>query len=184
MSVLKLKVTTKRPVSYLTQNFQTAGGSRAIAERVKQYVERVYTGGELAQDSSTPPQIVITVQNDETQATGIFTLTSVVATDAVLINGVTFTGVVSGAGANQFNIGFNDDATASGLAAAINASVSALVDGYVTASASTNVVTVTSDFYGPAGNTTTIASADGTIVAATARLEGGASDPSELTLNF
>ncbi len=184
MSVLNLKLTTKRPVSYLTQNFQTAGGKWQIAERVKQYLERIYTGNELAQDTSTPPQIQITVQNDTSQATGTFTLTSVIATDAVSINGVTFTGVVSGAGANQFNIGFSDAATASGLAASINASVSALVDGYVTASSALTVVTITSDFYGPAGNQTTIASADGTIVASVTRLEGGAVDPNTTTLNF
>jgi len=184
MSVLKLKVTSARPDSYIEQNFQTAGGNRQIAERIKQYVERVYTGNELAESASAAPQINIVCQGNEVQASGTFTLTSVVATDAISINGVTFTAVASGATGNQFNVGVSDTATATNLAAAINASVTALVDNYVTASSSGTVVTVTSAFYGLAGNQTLIASADGTIVASGARLTGGAEDAGALTLSF
>lgn len=184
MSVLKLKITTKRPVAYLTSTFQVATGARAIAERLKQYIERVASGNELAQDTSVPPQIIVTVQNDEVRATGTFTLNTVIATDAVSVNGVTFTAVASGATGNQFNVGVSDTATATNLAAAINASVTALVAGYVTASSALTVVTVTSAFYGLAGNQTLIASADGTIVASGTNLTGGAADTGEKTLNF
>lgn len=184
MSVLKLKVTTGRPDSYIQQNFQAAGGGRQIAERIKQYVERVFTGNELAQGASAPPSINVVCQGNEVQASGTFTLTTVIATDAVSVNGVTFTAVASGATGNQFNVGADDTETAANLAAAINASVTALVAGYVTASSALTVVTVTSAFYGLSGNQTLIASADSTIVASGARLTGGAVDAGALTLNF
>jgi phage tail sheath gpL-like len=184
MSVLKLRVVTKRPDGWLESNLQTAGGSRAIAERIKQYIERVYTGGELAEDSSTPPSINVRIEGEETQASGTFTLDTVIATDAVSINGVSFTAVASGATGNQFNVGADDTETAENLAAAINASATALVSGYVTASSAAEVVTVTSVFYGLAGNAITIESADATITASGARLEGGAEDAGALTLSF
>lgn len=184
MAVLKLKLTTARPTAYLTSTFQTAGGKRAIAERIKQYLERIYTGNELAQSTSVSPQIVVTVQNDEVRASGTFTLATVIATDAVKVNGVTFTCVASGAGANEFNVGLTDTATAANLAASINASVTTLVAGYVTASSALAVVTVTSAFYGLSGNQTLIESLDGTITASGARLTAGAADAGELTLNF
>lgn len=107
------------------------------------------------------------------KATGTFTLDTVIATDAVSINGVTFTGVASGATGNQFNIGADDTATAVNLAAAINASVTALVTGVVTATSATTVVTVTAVVPGVGGNVIAIASADSTIVASAAHLTGG-----------
>lgn len=164
--------------------FQVPGGTHEIARRVLNYVESVQSGNQLAYSASVPPQIRIENQGSMVAASGTFTLTSVIATDAVSINGVTFTAVASGAGANQFNVGATDADTAVNLAAAINASVSALVSGYVTASAALTVVTVTSAFYGLAGNQTLIASADATIVASGARLAGGAADAAALSLNF
>lgn len=107
------------------------------------------------------------------QATGTFLLDTVIATDAVSINGVAFTAVNSGAGANQFNVGVSDAATATNLAASINASVTALVTGVVTASASAETVTVTAVSPGTSGNLITISSADATITASGARLTGG-----------
>jgi phage tail sheath gpL-like len=185
MSVLKLKVTTARPDSYIEQNFQTAGGNRQIAERIKQYVERVYTGNELAESASAAPQINIVCQGNEVQASGTLTGTSVVATDKVTINGVDFTCVASGATGNQFNVGASDTLTMAALAAAINASVTAKIDGYVTASAAANVVTVTAVAYGLSGNMFTLTSADATIVASgSGFLTGGAEDAGALTLSF
>lgn len=185
MSVLKLALTSQRPVSYLEQNFQTAGGSRAIAERIKQYLERIATGHELAESSSAPPAINIQIQDEQVRASGTLTLTAVIATDAIAINGVTFTAVASGATGNQFNVGADDAATAVNLAAAINASATAKVSGYVTASAALTVVTVQAVAYGLAGNMFTLTSADATIVASgSGFLTGGAEDSGALTLNF
>lgn len=185
MSVLNLKLTTGRPNSYLTQNFETAGGARQIAQRIENYLTSLYTGSEGAQVSpASPPSIAISVQGNEVAASGTFTLTSVIATDACSVNSVTFTCVANGATANQFNVGLDDTATAVNLAAAINASVTALVTGVVRATASTNVVTITSAFYGLAGNQTAIATADSTIVVSGARLTGGAVDATAQTLTF
>lgn len=184
MSVLKLAITSGRPDEYLESNFETAGGKNSIAQRIVNYIQSLTTGSELAAGAGSPPSIAISVQGNEAQATSTFTLASVVATDACSINGVTFTAVASGATGNQFNVGADDTETAVNLAAAINASVTALVSGYVSASSSAAVVTVTSAFYGTAGNMTTIASADATITVPGARLTGGTADATAQTLSF
>jgi phage tail sheath gpL-like len=188
MAVLKLKVSTARPVAYLTSTFQTAGGNRAIAQRLEQYLMRVASGNELALSASVPPQIVVDVQDNEVQASGTITFSAAAsANDTVLINGVTFTAKASGAGANEFNVGASATASAANLAAAINASVTALVSGYVTATSALGVLTVKSAFYGKAGNQCTIAEGvdSGNVMTVSgARLTGGAADAGELTLNF
>lgn len=125
----------------------------------------------------------VLVDGDTTAATGTFTLDTVIATDAVSINGVTFTCVASGATGNQFNVGASDTDTATALAAAINASSSALVSEHVTASSSAAVVTITALYGGTPGNAITIASADGTITASGARLTGGA-DGTEASYSY
>jgi hypothetical protein len=89
-------------------------------------------------------------------ASGTATLLSVVSGNKLTINGVDFTAVTSPAvpGANEF-LTDTDNATATNLAAAINASVSVGVAGVVTAVPSTNVVTITADTAGAAGNAIT-----------------------------
>ena len=66
------------------------------------------------------------------------TLTSVIATDEVVVGTTTFTCVASGATGNQFNLGLNDTATAVNLAAKIDALPN------ITATSDADVVTVTS----------------------------------------
>lgn len=106
------------------------------------------------------------------QASGTITLSSHVATDTVTVNGVTFTCVASGATGNQYNVGGTDALTADALAAAINASVTALVSGYVTATSASGVVTVTAVQPGLSGNMFTLAiSAHGSVSGA--KLTGG-----------
>ncbi len=189
MSVLKLKIYSARPTTSLTQDFETAGGNHSIANRITNYLTSLQTGTELAMSSTYPPSINISIQENEVQASGSFILDTVIATDAVKVNGVTFTAVASGATGNQFNVGLSDVLTAANLAGAINASVTALVSGYVTATSAaglttTGVTTVTSAFYGLAGNQTLIESLDSTIVASGALLTGGAADATAQTLNF
>lgn len=128
-------------------------------------------------------QMSIQVGLGGVKATGTFTLTTAIATDAISINGVTFTCVASGATGNQFNLGADDDGDAANLAAAINASVTALVANVVTATSAANVVTITAKRAGLLGNAITIASADATIVASGARLTGGLDGDTE-TLNL
>ena len=183
MAILKLKVTSSQSKLEL-QKLQVAGGKHEISRRILNFISSVQTGNQGAMSDTLPPSYVVTVQEAEVAASGTFTLTTVIATDAVSVNGVTFTAVASGAAANEFNVGASDTLTAASLAASINASVTALIPGYVTAASSGAVVTVTSAFFGLAGNQTLIASADGTIVASGARLTAGAADAGALTLNF
>ncbi len=189
MSVLKLALSTARDTDTLTTTFETVGGNRAIGTRIVNYVTSLITGTEGAMSSSVPPQIAISIQENEVAASGTLIFDTVIATDAFSINGVTFTCVASGATGNQFNIGGTDVLTAASAAAAINASVTALVAGYVTATSAaglttTGVVTVTSSFYGLAGNQALLASADSTIAASGAHLAGGAVDATAQTLQF
>ncbi len=165
---------------------QTVTGKHEALRKVLNFVESVGSGNQLAYDRAggIAPSVLIENQASAVRASGTFTLTTVVATNACSINGVSFTCVASGAGVNQFNVGASDTLTAVNLAAAINASATALVSGYVTAAAVGTVVTVSSTDYGIMGNQTLIASAAGTIVASGAKLTGGLADAAALTLNF
>jgi hypothetical protein len=187
MGVLNLKITSRRPSSYFTSNFQRVGSPKSVASSLAAYIESLSTGTELAQGAGQPPSIVISVQGNETSASATVTFSDVATIgDTVIINGVTFTAAAAAA-ANVFAIGATATASAAGLAAAINASVTALVSGYVTATSALGVTTVTSALPGTAGNQTTIAEGvdDGGVIAvSSARLVGGAVDASALTLNF
>jgi hypothetical protein len=75
----------------------------------------------------------------------------------------------------DFHAQFNND-TATALAAAVNASTTAIVNKHVTAAASSAAVTLTATIPGHAGNAVTIATSNGTRLAITgslARLAGG-----------
>jgi phage tail sheath gpL-like len=99
----------------------------------------------------------VKVQRAAVRATGTVTFTGApTAADTVTINGVAFTARASGAVANEFNIGGTVTLTAAALAAAINASVTAKIAGYVTATSLAGVVTVTATEPGLAGNVFTI----------------------------
>lgn len=181
MAKLNLLINTAQTKETLRQEFERSTSSKyATVQSMAQFLESIVSGGQMG----GPPSVVSSIEDYAVRASGTFTLTSVVATDAISINGVTFTAVASGATGNQFNVGVSDTLTAVNLAAAINASVTALVSGYVTATSATNVVTVSSTNYGIYGNQTLIASADGTIVASGARLTGGAADASAKTYTF
>lgn len=106
------------------------------------------------------------------QASGTVTLATHLATHTVTVNGVVFTCMASGATGNQYNVGASDTLTAVELAAAINASATALVSGYVTATSAAAVVTVSSVIPGVSANMFTLAiSAGGTVSGA--KLTGG-----------
>lgn len=184
MGVLELKISTLRDNASLKQAFETPGGKHEITNRITNFLTSVQAGNELAGGVGSPPSIAISIQGNGTRASGTLTLTTVIAANNFGINGVAFTGVASGATANQFNIGVSDTLTAVNIAAAVNASVSALVQGYVTATSAANVVTISSVFYSVSGNQTLLSSASGTIVASGAKLTGGAADASAQTLSF
>lgn len=185
MGQLNLQIATRRDDATLKAAFETPGTicKSSIAQKIVNFITGLSTGSELG-PSGSAPSIAVSVEGQATAASGTFTLASVVATDVCSINGVNFTCVASGATGNQFNVGADDDETATNLAAAINASVTALVTGVVTASASGDVVTVTAVQKGLVGNSIAIASADATITVSGARLTGGAADPYAITLSF
>jgi phage tail sheath gpL-like len=111
------------------------------------------------------------------KATGTITFSAAgAANDTILVNGVTFTARASGATGNQWNVGASATASAAALAAAINASSTALVQNYVVASAASGVVTITAYDPGKTGNCITIAEGVDSTSAMTvsgARLTGG-----------
>jgi len=188
MGVLNLVVTTARPDNYLTSTFETAGDKHAIAQRIVNYLQSLQTGSELA-SGTTAPSIAISVQGNAVRAAGTITFSgNLSANDTILINGVTFTAVASGATGNQFNIGASAALTIVAAAAAINASATALVSSQVSAAAtSATVLTITSLFYGVAGNQCTIAEgvdAGNVMTVSGARLTAGAADATAQTLAF
>jgi phage tail sheath gpL-like len=81
----------------------------------------------------------------------------------------------------DFDVGVDDDATATNLAAAINED--ALLSTFMEAEAAAAVVTMTALEAGTMGNAITISSADATIVASGTHLEDG-SNGTEKTFDF
>lgn len=184
MGTLRLTVESSMSADTLEQNYQRSTSSaKAVMESLSDLFSKINSGN-IYGGGTNPPSVQSVVVDNAVAASGTFTLDTVIATDAISINGVTFTCVASGATGNQFNVGADDDETAENLAAAINASVTALVAGYVTASSAAEVVTVTAVETGLSGNAITIASADATIVASGARLTGGAVDTGLKTYTF
>jgi len=171
MATLNITVASGRTSDQL-QKLQVAGGKHSQVRNLLNYLHSVTSGCEAAVDASTPRSMIVEVQDSKVKASGTLTLASVIATNTAIINGVTFTAVAAGATGNQFNVGGTDTITAANLAAAINASVTALVAGYVTATSAAAVVTVSSAFYGLAGNQTTIAGGGATVTASGARFDG------------
>lgn len=127
-----------------------------------------------------------------TSALGVVTLRAVAsgtAGNAIVLTSSDGTDLaVSGAGtltngtavaANEFDMSFITDIntnTAAALAAAINASASALISGQCTATSSSAVVTITAKVPGVTGNAQTLATSNGTRLAITgggSRLTGG-----------
>ncbi|HEY9661950.1 MAG TPA: hypothetical protein V6C65_26135 [Allocoleopsis sp.] len=110
--------------------------------------------------------------SDPVAASGTFTLTSAIATDAVTVGAVTLTASSSPANENQWEIdGASDTLDAASLAAAINAH--SVLSKVVAATSAANVVTVTALQKGVVGNQIPFSSADATIVASASFLAGG-----------
>lgn len=101
-----------------------------------------------------------------------FTCGAVAATNTAVVNGTTFTAVASGATANQFNVGADAAESARNLAASINASTTAGIDGCVFAVANAAVVTVYAMNGGTHMNAVTT-TATGNITAGGATMAGG-----------
>jgi hypothetical protein len=188
MGQLNLAISTRRDDDTLKAMFETPGTSpkHETAQRLINFLSSVTTGTELG-PSGSAPSVAISIEGQAVAASGTFILDTVIATDAISINGVSFTCVASGATGNQFNVGLDDEETAANMAASINASSTALVNTQVTAAVTDDdpvTVTITAVTKGYAGNAVTIASSDATITASGARLTLGAPDATAKTLSF
>jgi phage tail sheath gpL-like len=103
-------------------------------------------------------------------AAGTLTLTAVVNNDTCVVGTQTFTAKTSPSGANQYAVGMSDTATATNLAAAINAHTA--LSGALTATAALTVVTVTAKDRGSIGNMVTL-TGSAHIAASASTLVGG-----------
>lgn len=114
---------------------------------------------------------IVVDEDDGVAASGTLTCTSVIATDACSVAGVTFTAVANGATPTdvQFKIGTSDATCAANLAAAITAKL----PNVVVATSALGVVTVTAAVKGLIGNQIPLTTSDSTIVVSGALLTGG-----------
>ncbi len=99
-----------------------------------------------------------------TFATGTCTLTAVAATDTCTINGLIYLAVSGAVVEGEFDIDGDDDADAVDLARAINVDTRSGTSGDISATSTNNVVTVTTDVAGTAGNAITLTTQDAQIV--------------------
>lgn len=127
-----------------------------------------------ANDTVTINGTVLT--SKQQRATGTVTLANASVDDTVTVNGVVFTAkATADLTAGQFSQAGNDTADAASLAACINASTDASISGVVTATSSSDVVTIRAVTAGTAGNSITLVSSNGTrlAVSGSGTLTGG-----------
>ena len=108
------------------------------------------------------------------RATGTLTAATAIAGTTCVVNGVTFTGMAGATGVgfpNHFSIDTGNTETATDLAAQINAHPD--LDGVVTATSSTDTVTIRAVDAGTAGNSLTLVGTVTVLAASAATLEGG-----------
>jgi phage tail sheath gpL-like len=145
---------------------QRSGDRPYTLMQIAKYLERLAAGG-----SSVNSGTLIT---GAVKASGTVTLSSIVADDTVTINGRIYTGKDVPSGAQQFLTGSTDTASATSLAAKINADTSPLIAGVVTATSALGVVTVTCTVPGLVGNSVTIAISAHGSVSGSGKLASGA----------
>lgn len=123
------------------------------------------------------PFAEIKVETDAVKASMTFTLTTAIAGNEVIINGLVYTGVVGVKTNNtEFSVDTSDDAAAADLADSIttDARIGITVPSMdVIATSNTNVVTVTATIGAVLGNSIDSSSGAGTIIASSATLING-----------
>lgn len=92
---------------------------------------------------------------------GAGTVTTSKAADTVVINGITFTAVASGATGNQFNVGADTTITATNLTSVLNANTT--INANYSATSSTNIITLTQKTTSDGVYTPTAATVTGTV---------------------
>lgn len=150
MSQIKLTVNNKRTtVDEINELSAYGGDARQILTKLNRLT------GNLAEGSEGQS---MTLQIDggrgAVQASGTLTLSGVVAGNTAQVGDQVFVASASPVGPNQFLVGISDTATATNLAAAINAnpSLATSTGQLVTAVAVGTAITITSVGYGNSGN--------------------------------
>lgn len=152
--------------------YAETGNRELAAAKLVNFMKRVVSGANPAS---------VRTMIGAAKATGTVTFSSVAEDNTVTINGVVFTGKDEPATAVQFLTGTTDTASATSLAALINAN--ATLDGLVVATSAAGVVTLTAKESGEGGNAITLAiSAGGTVSAA--RMAGGTDGDTDTTHYF
>lgn len=104
-------------------------------------------------------------------ATGTAVFSSVIATNTLVIGGVTITAVNSGATSVQFNVGSSDTVTAANAVTTINALTT--LNKVVQASSSGTTITIVSLIPGTIGNLITLSTNSGGTITVGSALSGG-----------
>jgi hypothetical protein len=121
------------------------------------------------------PGASMKVRNAAVLATGSITFTGLpVANDTVTVAGTAFTAKASASTSTEFTIGADATATATNLAAKLNAHTT--ISRYVTASSALGVVTLTAAVPGVFGNLVTLSEALTNATVSGATLSGGSED--------
>lgn len=136
-----------------------------------------YTGGvgnyiTLAQGGGHATVSAGTLAGGTGAAGGFFTFSTVIATDALTVGGVTFTATPATQDATNFIVGGTDTITATNAATAINANTT--TNKLVTAIGWRNLVLIIAKNVGAVGNLIGLSDADATITETAATLTGGA----------
>lgn len=141
---------------------------------------------EYAGNADIPEATVAAGSTSGSQATGTLTLgVNPTAAETIAVNGITFTFIAGASTSTDVHIGASADDTAANFAAVLNASVNAAIN-IATYTVVTNVVTITYDTQGVAGNAYTLANSSGAnVTRSTPTLTGGVDGISRsLEFNF
>lgn len=138
-----LTITSDLSEGTLADSFSDTSKNVAMAKMVNFF--RGMMGGQYAASITTSVD-----SGAGAYATKTITLTDCIEEDQLLINGVVFEA------GEEWELGADDDADATNLAAAINASTNSLIQNVVSAEASTNTVIITALEKGVAGNSITL----------------------------
>lgn len=177
MSTLQIMVNAEEAQAFLVQTLKLETGKpKEQALALSAYFKELATGIKSASVQ------VSTGASNPVAASGTFTLSSVPENDTVVIGGVTLTAKASPANENEWSQAGTNAADATALATVINAhSVLSLV---VSASAASNVVTVTSKVPGLIGNRIAITETGTSITASGALLTGGTGGGSDTAVTY
>jgi len=128
----------------------------------------------LNNNAGTLTDVTDTISIVSTTATGTLTLTSVVAGNSCVVSGKTYTAQADAPTKyGQFQVGGSNAATATNLAAAINAYEASRGAKTVVATVDSNVVTVTAVAADTAGNSITLTGSANIAVTGAGTLTGG-----------